>query len=99
MTSSQAPTSHKLQSPAADERTVDSEPELPQVSLEIVEIPEEERPHHCAPTTARNLAWNWTRSGDTAIQPCPPGTTGLARWVCGGQAELEDREDTQVTWS
>ena len=82
LTSSQAPTSHKLQSPAAEQRPVDSEPERPQVSLEIVEIPEEERPHHCAPATARNLAWNWTRAGDTAIQPCPPGTTGLARWTC-----------------
>ena len=70
----------------------------PQISIEIVDIPLEDQPHHCAPTTARNLAWNWTRSGDTAIQPCPPGTTGLARWVCGGHEE--DREDiTEVTWT
>lgn len=38
--------------------------------------------NHCAPTLARNLKWNWTRAGDVAIQPCPSGSTGLARWPC-----------------
>lgn len=83
----------------ASEQDSDNYHSTPQISIEIVDIPAEDQPHHCAPTTARNLAWNWTRSGDTAIQPCPPGTTGLARWVCGGQAELEDSEDTPVNWS
>ncbi|XP_059469822.1 latrophilin Cirl-like isoform X3 [Neocloeon triangulifer] len=37
---------------------------------------------YCAPATARNINWNWTQVGDTAIQPCPGGTTGQARWRC-----------------
>ena len=66
----------------------------PQISIEIVDIPLEQQPFHCPPTTARNLAWNWTQVGETAIQPCPPGSTGLARWTCG------DHDDTSpVTWS
>ena len=78
----------------------DSYYSTPQISIEIVDIPLEDQPHHCQPTTARNLAWNWTRSGDTAIQPCPPGTSGLARWVCGGQDDLEAvTEASPVTWS
>ena len=55
----------------------------PEISIEIVNIPAEEQPYHCPPTTARNLAWNWTREGETAIQPCPAGSSGLARWTCG----------------
>ncbi|XP_065351945.1 latrophilin Cirl isoform X3 [Cloeon dipterum] len=37
---------------------------------------------YCAPATARNINWNWTQVGDTAVQPCPGGTTGQARWRC-----------------
>ena len=55
---------------------------LPEISLEIVDIPAEEEALHCAPRVSRNLAWNWTLAGETSIQPCPPGTTGLARWTC-----------------
>lgn len=36
----------------------------------------------CWPTTARNLYWNWTGVGERAVQPCPGGATGLARWRC-----------------
>ena len=36
----------------------------------------------CPPRTSRNLQWNWTKRGELAIQPCPIGTTGLARWAC-----------------
>ena len=55
---------------------------LPEMSVLLEEIPLSEQAHHCAPTVSRSLAWNWTLAGDTAIQPCPPGTTGLARWSC-----------------
>ena len=57
------------------------------VSVRIVDIPPagEERPYHCPPAGTRGgLAWNWTAAGETAVQPCPPGSTGLARWICGG---------------
>jgi hypothetical protein len=52
------------------------------VQVKIVDIPVEDRPLYCPPTMARNLHWNWTRAGETSIQRCPPGSTGLARWTC-----------------
>lgn len=36
----------------------------------------------CGPTTARNLFWNFTRVGDSNVQPCPGGATGIAKWRC-----------------
>ena len=39
-------------------------------------------PDFCAPVFARGITWNWTRSGDVSILPCPNGATGLARWAC-----------------
>ena len=36
----------------------------------------------CQPVTARQLQWNWTPAGQVALQPCPIGATGLARWYC-----------------
>lgn len=39
-------------------------------------------PYHCSPTTVRNIYWNWTKVNVTAIQPCPGGTTGFAKWWC-----------------
>ena len=36
----------------------------------------------CRPTRARNIQWSWTTAGETAILPCPLGTSGLARWSC-----------------
>ena len=38
---------------------------------------------HCQPVRARGLLWNWTSVNEAAIQPCPGGTTGFARWHCG----------------
>lgn len=38
---------------------------------------------HCPPKTARGLFWNWTRIGEDAIQVCPQGSSGFARWSCG----------------
>lgn len=36
----------------------------------------------CPPAKARGLFWNWTRGGESAIQQCPGGATGLAQWYC-----------------
>ena len=41
---------------------------------------------HCPPLTTRNLFWNWTGSGDLAIQPCPGGSSGFAKWRCGSDS-------------
>merc|ERR1719225_1342958 len=41
---------------------------------------------HCPPVTTRNLFWNWTSSGDLAIQPCPGGSSGFAKWRCGSDS-------------
>ena len=70
-------------------------PPPPDVNVAIVDIPVEDQPLHCPPSTARSLSWNWTAAGDTAIQPCPPGTTGLARWTC----DLPRDSDSPVFWS
>ena len=42
--------------------------------------------HHCPPVTTRDLFWNWTSAGDLAIQPCPGGSSGFAKWRCGAEA-------------
>ena len=61
--------------------------------------------NHCPPVFVRHLYWNWTRAGDVAIQPCPEGSTGLARWACdahalsfrGGQPDMSDCKSSQVS--
>ena len=70
-------------------------PKVPDVKVAIVDIPVEDQPLHCPPSSARSLTWNWTAAGDTAIQPCPSGTTGLARWTCG----LPRDSDSPVFWA
>ncbi|XP_073958866.1 calcium-independent receptor for alpha-latrotoxin isoform X5 [Choristoneura fumiferana] len=37
---------------------------------------------YCPQVNARGLHWNWTLAGTYAVQPCPGGATGLARWKC-----------------
>lgn len=37
---------------------------------------------YCPPVMSRNLFWNATRAGDIAVQSCPGGANGLARWRC-----------------
>ena len=66
-----------------------------EVEVKIVDIPAEEQPLHCPPSISRNLQWNWTAAGETSIQPCPPGSTGLARWSC---AQPQD-ESSPVYWA
>ncbi|XP_048264306.1 latrophilin Cirl-like isoform X2 [Bombus affinis] len=41
----------------------------------------------CPPVIARNLSWNTTRAGDVAVQSCPGGANGLARWRCLARAD------------
>ncbi|XP_046745914.1 latrophilin Cirl isoform X2 [Diprion similis] len=41
----------------------------------------------CKPVKARNLFWNTTRAGDVAVQTCPGGATGIARWKCVDQGD------------
>ncbi|XP_044590933.1 latrophilin Cirl-like isoform X4 [Cotesia glomerata] len=36
----------------------------------------------CPPTAARQLIWNATRAGEIALQSCPGGANGLAKWKC-----------------
>nr|XP_054920459.1 latrophilin Cirl-like isoform X2 [Dermacentor andersoni] len=36
----------------------------------------------CPPMQSRSSFWNWTRAGDTAVQRCPGGAIGHARWRC-----------------
>ena len=42
---------------------------------------------YCPPTSARNLYWNWTAAGDTAVLQCPSDSTGFAKWRCGHPEE------------
>ncbi|XP_076371327.1 latrophilin Cirl-like isoform X3 [Tachypleus tridentatus] len=39
----------------------------------------------CPPVFSRDINWNWTRAGETAVQKCPGGATGLARWKCNDE--------------
>ena len=41
-----------------------------------------DRDDHCPPLASRGLNWSWTKIGEVSIQPCPQGSTGLARWAC-----------------
>ena len=36
----------------------------------------------CPPTTSRQLQWDKTRRGSVAVQTCPIGATGHAKWAC-----------------
>ena len=49
---------------------------------QLDEIPEAELDQYCHATTARGLYWGFTMAGQSLIQPCPNGATGLARWQC-----------------
>lgn len=60
------------------------------------EVEAELRLTHCPRTEARYLHWNWTKFGDVSIQPCPSGSTGLARWTCGPQKGRPARGHVQV---
>ena len=74
--------------------------ELEQLQEEILPL---EPGLHCPPAQARGLYWNWTRAGEAAIQPCPPGTQGFARWRCGAhsatwQLDTPDLGECEAHW-
>ncbi|XP_065566296.1 latrophilin Cirl-like isoform X2 [Artemia franciscana] len=51
----------------------------------------------CLPGMMRGLFWNWTKGGEVAIQPCPGGATGYARWLCYPETELAQAHWVQST--
>ncbi|XP_076305406.1 latrophilin Cirl-like isoform X1 [Tachypleus tridentatus] len=58
---------------------------------------------YCPPVIARNIIWNWTREGQIAIEKCPAGSTGYARWQCGTKPvvwlpESPDLSECQSMW-
>merc|ERR1711892_989519 len=57
---------------------------------------------HCHPTNVRGLFWNWTRTDEMAIQPCPGGSSGFARWRCTSNAawnfDSPDLSECQAHW-
>ncbi|QQP34647.1 Uncharacterized protein FKW44_022603, partial [Caligus rogercresseyi] len=52
-------------------------------------ILEEEDEDGCPRIHARYLLWNNTAPGEISIQPCPVGTSGLARWICNHEGSRE----------
>lgn len=48
----------------------------------------------CQPVTARQLQWDRTPVGQVALQPCPVGATGLARWYCSNS----ESDGPQWSW-
>ena len=62
----------------------------------------EELANHCPPLTSRGMYWNWTESGQIAFKVCPPGSSGLARWTCGDNAqwmfEMPNLGECHSTW-
>eukprot|EP00095_Tigriopus_kingsejongensis_P003807 maker-scaffold465_size163580-snap-gene-0.17 protein:Tk03807 transcript:maker-scaffold465_size163580-snap-gene-0.17-mRNA-1 annotation:"PREDICTED: latrophilin-2-like" len=57
---------------------------------------------YCPPVRVRNLFWNWTMSGYEAIQVCPSGTTGFAKWFCSPEGKWStdspNMGDCQSLW-
>ena len=45
-------------------------------------IPTQYLDGHCKPILSRGIVWNWTRSEETDIRPCPSGSSGLANFAC-----------------
>ena len=86
----------------------DEEEDKPEDDSETNDFPEqihilEEIVDHCSPRTERNLFWNWTRAGADAIQICPQGSSGFARWTCGEDGEWSPKSspnlgDCQSLW-
>ena len=49
---------------------------LPSLSPEVLKM------NYCQPVHSRGLRWNYTQVGSMAIQACPGGSQGKARWAC-----------------
>lgn len=78
-----------------DLQTEDMEERVPNDTLDMLI-------NHCPPQTVRNLFWNWTESGQEAIQVCPPGSSGFARWSCSSEgvwsSETPNLSECQSLW-
>jgi len=48
---------------------------------------------YCESKMDRGMFWNWTMVGEVVKQPCPGGTSGLARWKCVG-----NEQNNMPTW-
>lgn len=51
----------------------------PQLSIIDVDGIDDQQSMSCPSETSRSLFWNWTKSGEEAVQPCPGGAAGVAR--------------------
>ena len=65
---------HQKTTETPNNEVIEDDQEL-QILEEIVD--------HCPPKNSRGLFWNWTKMGEDAIQVCPQGSSGFARWTCG----------------
>lgn len=75
----------------------------PLLTTEIDLIPSISRDDVCQPIFASDLFWNWTKKGEEAVQKCPEGATGLARWKCGlnpvkWETESPDLRECKSIW-
>lgn len=54
----------------------------------------------CPPSSGRGLVWNWTRSGEVAVQPCPGGASGWATRPCAPRGWLSppDLGECRSVW-
>jgi len=103
-TTTEATTTATTSAPVVDSEDVEDEHDYPQeegldtAGLLVLEALMD----HCPPVTTRNLFWNWTSSGDLAIQPCPGGSSGFAKWRCGSDAAwylgAPDLSECQSHW-
>ncbi|XP_022246110.1 latrophilin Cirl-like isoform X2 [Limulus polyphemus] len=58
---------------------------------------------YCPPVILRRIHWNWTREGQIAIEKCPDGSMGYARWQCGTSPvrwlpDSPDLSECQSVW-
>lgn len=49
---------------------------IPNLSPEVLKI------NYCQPVHSKGLRWNYTEAGSIAVQTCPGGSQGKARWAC-----------------
>ncbi len=90
---------------AGSKKSVNGKPEVITVKPPVFNNLDLDLDNHCPPVEARHLNWNWTRGGDVAIQPCPSGSTGLARWTCdldsltfvGRQPDMSDCKSIELS--
>lgn len=60
---------------------------------------EERSIYTCPRQIARKLTWNATQFGEVAIQTCPEGTNGVARWMCVKTNRTEKLQiGTEAQW-